>query len=151
MLSLQMCGMSVMDKRRHPRVTPAATPLLLQPQAQGFCSGLDSAPQMPRLILYLTLTAGSCKLLPTIAFSLLKSSNGGRICPLGLSKVRGCAGLVFVSLPMAFPAPRDTWNSELPRPPSRAAFALSLAMGNRICCLPDPPTSLQDRTGMPPH
>lgn len=29
MLSLQMCGMSVMDKRGHPRVIPAATPLLL--------------------------------------------------------------------------------------------------------------------------
>lgn len=58
------------------------------------CSGLDSAPQMPRLILYPTLTAGSCKLLLTKAFSPLKSSTDVRICLLlGFFEVRGCGGL----------------------------------------------------------
>lgn len=43
--------------------TGCHTPPPLASSPKVLCSGLDSTPQMSRLILYPTLTAGSCKLL----------------------------------------------------------------------------------------
>lgn len=88
---------------------------------------------MPHLVLYPTFTSGSCMLSPTIAFSPLKSRTDVRICLLlGLPEVRGCTGLVSVSLP------ETQRNSEVLPSFSRAASALSPAMGNTICGLPQP-------------